>query len=257
MKRPELTRRQLIKQAWTVFGSALLTLPLEAQQSRSRAAGPLRVTCVGGHPDDPESGCAGTLARYAESGHRVTIVYLTRGERGIAGKSNEEAAAIRTAECEEACRILGVRAVYAGQMDGSADFTRGRVDEMEKLLFVENPEVVFTHWPMDTHMDHQAASLCTMRACLALKARPQLYLFEVNTGSQTFGFSPNTYVDITGTLEKKKAALVAHKSQNGEGIWKNHHEVIASWRGREAGLKAAEAFFHVNRDHSVAELPGL
>jgi len=33
--------------------------------------------------DDPESGCAGTLARYAQLGHRVTVVYLTRGERGI------------------------------------------------------------------------------------------------------------------------------------------------------------------------------
>jgi LmbE family N-acetylglucosaminyl deacetylase len=96
-----------------------------------------------------------------------------------------------------------------------------------------------------------------MRGCLALSTRPQLYLFEVNTGSQTFGFSPNTYVDITRTLEKKKSALFAHKSQHGEGIWRDHHELIASWRGREAGVKAAEAFFCVNRDLSVSGLPGL
>lgn len=38
-----------------------------------------------------------TLARYAALGHTVTIVYLTRGERGIAGKSLDEAARIRTA----------------------------------------------------------------------------------------------------------------------------------------------------------------
>lgn len=259
MQKLQWSRRQALQQLCAVWGPAMLALPLEASQSTSTQAKaePLRVVCVGGHPDDPESGCAGTLARYAEGGHRVTIIYLTRGERGIAGKSNEEAAAIRTAECEAACRILGARAAYAGQIDGSADFTRARVDEMQKLLSSESPDVVFTHWPMDTHMDHQAASLCTIRACLALKPRPDVYLFEVNTGSQTFGFSPNIYVDITGTVEKKKAALVAHKSQNGEGIWKNHHEPIASWRGREAGLKAAEAFFRVNRDRAVAQLPGL
>jgi hypothetical protein len=34
---------------------------------------PLKVVCVGGHPDDPESGCGGMLARYVEAGHRVTI----------------------------------------------------------------------------------------------------------------------------------------------------------------------------------------
>ncbi len=259
MQGPQWSRRHVLQQFWTVWTPSLLALPLEAQQSASgqAKAEPLKVVCVGGHPDDPESGCAGTLARYSEAGHRVTIVYLTRGERGIAGKSNQEAAAIRTAECEAACRILGARAAYAGQIDGSADFTRARVDEMQELLSGESPDVVFTHWPMDTHMDHQAASLCTLRACMALKPGPQVYLFEVNTGSQTFGFSPNAYVDIAGTVEKKKAALFSHKSQNGEGIWRDHHEAIASWRGREAGVKAAEAFFRVNRGRAVAQLPGL
>src|SRR5262245_12930482 len=65
----------------------------------------LKIVCVGGHPDDPESGCAGTLARYAALGHQVTVIYLTRGERGIRGKSLDEAAQIRTAECEAACKI--------------------------------------------------------------------------------------------------------------------------------------------------------
>ncbi|MCI0418170.1 MAG: hypothetical protein L0312_02935 [Acidobacteria bacterium] len=44
--------------------------------------------------------------------------------------------------------------------------------------------------------------------------------------------------------------------QNGEGIWKNHHEPIAIWRGREAGCKAAEAFVRLNRDVTV-KLPGI
>src|SRR5438034_6149532 len=79
----------------------------------------LNVVCVGGHPDDPESGCGGTLARYSAAGHAVTVVYLTRGEAGIRGKPHEEAAAIRSAECEAACKILGVRPVFAGQIDGA------------------------------------------------------------------------------------------------------------------------------------------
>jgi LmbE family N-acetylglucosaminyl deacetylase len=58
----------------------------------------LNVVCVGGHPDDPESGCGGTLARYSAGGQNVTIIYLTRGEAGIPGKTHDEAAAIRTEE---------------------------------------------------------------------------------------------------------------------------------------------------------------
>ena len=236
---------------------AATTLPLGAAESVSAAARKLKVVCVGGHPDDPESGCAGTLARYSEQGHAVTVIYLTRGERGIQGKSLDEAARIRSAECEVACKIMGAKAVFAGQIDGAADFTRTRVDELQKLLAAEAPDLVFTHWQVDTHMDHQVASMCAIRACMALPRKPHLYFFEVNSGSQTQGFIPNTYVDITPVLEKKKSALFAHVSQDGQGIWKQHHEFIAQWRGREAGVAAAEAFAHLNRDNKNTRLPGV
>ena len=76
--------------------------------------GSLKVVCVGAHPDDPESGCGGTLALYSAQGHRVTVIYLTRGERGIQGKSDAEAAAIRTAEAESACRTSGSQTALRG-----------------------------------------------------------------------------------------------------------------------------------------------
>src|SRR5437899_186832 len=210
MKEGGLTRRSFVKQSAL---AAVTTLPLASTPAESRAAS-LRIVCVGAHPDDPESGCGGTLARYAALGHTVTIVYLTRGERGIAGKSLDEAARIRTGECEAACKIIGAKPVFAGQIDGAADFTRARVDELQKLLLAEAPDVVFTHWPIDTHMDHQVASMCSIRACMVLPHQPQLYFFEVNSGSQTQGIAPGTYFDITPVLEKKKAALFAHVSQD-------------------------------------------
>jgi len=240
-----------------VAAPAILAATLNAAENPQQNARPLKIVCVGGHPDDPESGCAGTLARYAEAGHKVTIIYLTRGERGIAGKSNDEAASIRTAECEAACKIIGAKAVFAGQIDGSTEMTRARVEELAKLISAEEPDIIFTHWPIDTHMDHQVASNLTIRAYLSLPRRGQLYFFEVNSGSQTQGFSPNVYVDITAVREKKKAALFAHRSQDGEGIWRQHHEIIATFRGREAGVGAAEAFVHLNRENRATKLPGI
>ena len=258
MRDQDLTRRSFVKQSLAVAGPAMLAasaLPLVAAEAESGAARKLKVVCVGGHPDDPESGCAGTLMRYTELGHSVTIIYLTRGERGISGKSLDEAARIRSAECEAACKIMGAKPVFFGQIDGATEFNRTHVDAMTKLLTAESPEVVFTHWPIDTHMDHQVASFLTIRAWMALR-KPQLYFFEVNTGSQTEGFLPNTCVDITSEVEKKKAALFAHVSQDGEGIWRQHHEVIANWRGREAGVSAAEAFVHLSRESQTTKLPG-
>ena len=218
--------------------------------------GTLSVICVGGHPDDPESGCGGTLARYAEQGHRVTVIYLTRGERGISGKSENEAASIRTAEAEAACKAIGATAVFAGQIDGSTELNRARVDEMGKLIDQAAPDVVFTHWPIDTHFDHEVASLLTIRAYVGRQRRFPIFFFEVNAGSQTMGFSPTQYVDVTAVREKKKAALFAHKSQRGDEIYRQYHEVMESFRGREARVTAAEAFVQLPASRGWEKLPG-
>jgi LmbE family N-acetylglucosaminyl deacetylase len=251
MNERDVTRRGFVR---VVAASALPLVPPLPDSGAAR----LTVVCVGGHPDDPESGCGGTLARYAALGHAVTVVYLTRGERGIAGKSLDEAAAIRSAECEAACKIMGAKPVFFGQIDGATEVTRAHVDAMRRLLSAANPAVVFTHWPVDTHMDHQVASVLTIRAWMEGEPRTsRLYFFEVNSGSQTEGFLPNTYVDISAVVEQKKAALFAHASQDGRGIWREHHEIMAQWRGREVGVPAAEAFVHLNRAAHSDGLPGL
>jgi LmbE family N-acetylglucosaminyl deacetylase len=259
MTMPEniVTRRGFLKEAGVLAAPLLAVLhapPLVA--AADETARRLKVVCIGGHPDDPESGCAGTLSRYAELGHAVTVLYLTRGERGIRDTGLDEAGKIRTAECEKACQVMGAHPRFFGQIDGATEITRAHVEAMTKVLSEEQPDVVFTHWPVDTHMDHQVASMLAIRAWMALGERPALYFFEVNTGSQSQGFLPNTYVDIAAVVEKKKEALFAHVSQDGKGIWREHHEIIARWRGREAGVAAAEGFVLLDRNRPSSKLPG-
>ncbi len=240
----DLTRRTFLLRSAATVGPAMAARLLPLSTARAEpAADKLSVVCIGGHPDDPESGCGGTLARYAAAGHIVTIIYLTRGERGIDGKSLDEAARIRTAESEAACRILGATPHFFGQIDGATELTHAHVDAMTKLVATLKPDVILAHWPIDTHIDHQVASLLAIRAWMSLR-NGDLFFFEVNAGSQTEGFKPDAYVDITAVVEQKKRALFAHTSQDGEGIWREHHEIMAAWRGREYGVKAAEGFVH-------------
>jgi LmbE family N-acetylglucosaminyl deacetylase len=256
---PNLSRRDFSTQsmaAVTLLPPALAAwATVQPQPSEPKRT--FHVVCVGGHPDDPESGCGGTLARYADRGHRVTIIYLTRGEAGIPRKSHPEAAAIRTAEAEAACKILGAKPVFAGQIDGATEVNRQRTEALTALVLAEQPDVLLTHWPIDTHPDHQAASFLTIRAHLASGRRTSLYFFEVNAGFQTMGFQPTEYVDITSVREKKKAALFAHRSQNGEVIYRDHHEIMEIFRGRESGVAAAEAFIALPRSEVRRGLPGL
>jgi LmbE family N-acetylglucosaminyl deacetylase len=219
------------------LGSTALLLPLEAQEKKK-----LKIIAAGGHPDDPESGAGGTIARYADLGHDAVNLYLTRGEGGIPGKTGEEAAAIRTAEIEKACAILKARAIFAGQIDGATEIHPARYDDFRKILAEEKPDIVLTHWPVDTHRDHRTVSLLVYDAWLRLGRKFALYYFEVNPGAQTQHFHPTHYVDISTTETRKKEACYAHASQNPPGFYDRYHEPMQRARGLEAGMKSAEGF---------------
>lgn len=234
------SRRKFIKN--TAAGISLLSLPsiMQAQSSRKIAA--RKIVCVGGHPDDPETGCGGTLAKLAKAGHEVTIIYLTTGEAGIQGSSHDEAARIRKQEAVNACRILNAKAVFAGQVDGDTVVNNDWLKKIKNLIIAEKPDIVFTHWPIDYHHDHQVASLLVIQAWMHREHEFLLYFFEVESGLQTSVFHPTDYVDITDTQEQKWKAIYCHVSQNPKGIYDSAHGTMEEFRGLELGVKAGEAF---------------
>jgi N-acetylglucosamine malate deacetylase 1 len=240
----EITRRELLGKSALLVGGAATTLPnLELERDRESAARKkLKIVISGAHPDDPESGCGGTIALYSNLGHEVVILYLTRGEAGIPGKTNREAAAIRTAEAERACAILKARPVFAGQIDGNTELDAERYANFRKILEAEHPDVVFTHWPIDSHRDHRAASLLVYDAWLESGRRFDLYYYEVDLGEQTQVFHPTHYVDITQTESRKHAACSAHASQQPETTFYPLHNTMSRFRGLECGAQHAEAF---------------
>ena len=238
------SRREFIKNSSAGLG--LLSLPSLLHFRNNEDTGKKKILCIGGHPDDPESGCGGTLAKLNKNGHDITIIYLTTGEAGIEGRSHTEASAIRKKEAINACAILNAKPVFAGQIDGDTKVDNTWVSKIQKLVYNERPDIVFTHWPLDSHKDHQVASLITIQSWVRLQQIFRLYFFEVCAGEQTMTFHPTDYVDITDTQELKRKAVFCHKSQDPSGIYSCGHAAMEDFRGRELGVKAAEAFICIN-----------
>ena len=250
----DISRRTIIQTTGTAVAATIYGLasgPIDASDDRPRQK--LKIIVVGAHPDDPETGCGGTMARYSGEGHDVAALYLTRGEAGIGGKSHDEAARIRTRELEQACQILGARALFAGQIDGQAEVTNSRYNELRKVVESEQPDVLFAQWPIDHHRDHRATSLLVYDAWLRMSKRPALYYYEVYSGVQTQLFHPTDYVDITATEGRKRAATMAHASQNPEHLYKLH-DLMNQFRGKEFGCKYAEGFVRHVQGPSISDL---
>jgi LmbE family N-acetylglucosaminyl deacetylase len=83
-------------------------------------ADPLTLMAVHAHPDDESSSTGGVLALASEQGIRTVVVTCTNGELGDApggikpgqpGHDETAVAALRLAELDKACAVLGVTAV--------------------------------------------------------------------------------------------------------------------------------------------------
>jgi len=217
------------------------------------APAPLKIVVAGGHPGDPECGCAGSIARFVAAGHQVVLLYLNRGEGYCGTAPLDRCASIRTAEAQEACRILKARAVFGQQIDGQSVIDAQQYAAFDRILSAEKPDVVFTQWPIDRHRDHRAVSLLTLDAWWKSSQSYALYFYEV--AEDTTMFTPLEYVDISAVESQRHAACYAHASQQ-PGKWYPQQVEITRRRGAARGCAQAEAFCR-HPDSKRAPLPFL
>jgi len=210
----------------------------------------LRIMILGAHPDDPDSGAGGLIALLSENGHEVIAVSFTRS--GLTGKmgSFEENARINEREAIMAFQLLGAKIIFLNFKDGNVWVTRESLEEVRGVFEKHAPDLVITHWPIDTHSDHRSVGILTIGAVrkIASEKRPLLYFYEVMTGVQTHCFIPEIYIDITEKAEIKKKACYLHKNCFPE-TWYPVHEKMMKFRGLEMGVKYAEAFISYERKY--------
>jgi LmbE family N-acetylglucosaminyl deacetylase len=225
-----INRREMLGQACSLGSLAVAAAPAGAH-SRER-----NVVVTGGHPGDPEYGCGGTIARYSDLGHEVVLLYLNEGVP--AGKPQD---GVRVAEARKACEILKARPLFARQVDGESIVDRTHYEAFRKILELEKPDVVFTHWPIDNHADHRAMSILVYDAWLRMGKPFALYYYEVTNGEDTVQFSPTHYIDITTTEPRKRQACFVHASQSPAKFYALQ-EQITRLRGIERGCRHAGSF---------------
>lgn len=208
----------------------------------------LDVLAIGAHPDDVELGCGGTLALLVDRGLQVGILHLTRGERGTRGTEAE-----RLAEARAAGAALGVATVdFLDCGDGSLRHGEAEEDALIALLRHYRPEMVFGPTPGDRHPDHGRAHLLVKDACFyaGLRRRGQ---GQPHRPAAEFSymqhdpFPPSFVVDVTGTWQRKLAALACYGSQLYQGAGKSDVGPATKVASREfaAGIEGRARHFGV------------
>lgn len=168
---------------------------------------------VGAHYDDSELGAGGTLARLIEEGFNVYKITLT----DTAVKSELMNLDIKNARVREnsanACIELGgVKELdFPVQMYGNLEYSQEIMQKMEEIIATYNIDTVFMHYADDYNTDHLAAHKICKTAARHVK---NLLMYQSNPYIIYEHFCPNVYVDISGTIEKKKKALDCYDSEH-------------------------------------------
>lgn len=221
----------------------------------------MNILVVAAHPDDEILGCGGTIANYSRLGNSVTIIFLTSGitSRFPVGDPHAELNLIEIRKnAILANKVLGIdeeNLHFLEFEDQSLDTVpiSQIISGIRNIIRNKNIQMVLTHHWGDYNKDHRIAYEATLYAtrCAPFEASPEkLLTFEVLSSTErSFGslgaFIPNTYMDISGTIDLKIAAMSEYKSELHEfphprslvGI-----RNLASLRGSEIGLPEVEVF---------------
>lgn len=216
-----------------------------------------KILIVAAHPDDEVLGCFGTVARLISEGHKAYTLILGEGKtsrdemRDVDAKK-EEIEALND-EIMQANNSIGITRVYV------ESFPDNRFDSVDLLDIVKvvnrvkeevKPDIIFTHYEHDLNIDHQLTYKAVITATRPMEEEcvKEIYSFEILSSTEwnyPLSFSPDTFFDITDTLDQKLSAMKAYTSELREfphprslkGIKLN-----AQYHGMRVGKKAVEAF---------------
>jgi len=225
-----------------------------------------RILAITAHPDDIDFGAAGTVAQWTGQGIEVVYLIVTDGDSGGHQRTGDAGsmAALRRAEQTAAATLLGVRDVrFLGYPDGRVEPCLDLRRDITRVIRQVRPDRVLTHSPernyariAQSHPDHRAVGSAALDAVYPDARNP--YAFPellADDGLEPWtvpevwlrgGPTPNHYVDVTDTFDRKIAAIRAHASQTAHlddigGVLRGRLAAIAEKAGLPVG-RLAESF---------------
>lgn len=215
-----------------------------------------RVLVVAAHPDDEVLGCGATIAKHANNGHEVYIVFMADGVSSRQNISAEGELKNRNKQAVMASEILGLNPPsFLDLPDNKMDTVAflDVVQKLEKIIDEIKPSIIYTHHPGDLNIDHKITFQAVMTVC-----RPQpdyyvreIYSFEILSSTEwappsvNTAFIPNYFVDISNTIGSKISALKMYEDELRKFPHSRSIEAVRAltrYRGVSVGMSDAEAF---------------
>lgn len=211
----------------------------------------MRVLVFAPHNDDEVLGVGGTIRTHVKKGDSVYVCEVTSG---VHFQLLQE-------EARRAHALLGVKESFflnqpVGLLKTMNQMTLNQ--SVGDVVGKVQPEIVYLPFIGDMHIDHREVTESAMVALRPIGdyAVREIYMYETlsetgwNIPSCERSFTPDTWVDITETIDDKIAAMKCYSSQLLAFPHPRSEDAIvalAKYRGSTVGVPYAESFMQVRR----------
>ena len=216
----------------------------------------MKIMIIAAHPDDEILGCGGTVARLTQEGKaEADEVFTLILSNGITSRDNWDKKELEDLKVKsaEANYMVGVPWIAIEDLPDNQFDKVPLLDVIKKIdkhIKFHLPDIIFTHYANDLNIDHRITYQAVITATRPMQNESvkEIYSFEVLSSTEwnyPTTFSPDTFYDITDTLNTKLQALACYDSEMRDsrhprsmtGVWNN-----AKMWGLKSGLEYAEAF---------------
>lgn len=208
------------------------------------------ILVVAAHPDDEILGCGATMAKHADQGDKVGVLFIADG----VGSRQKQNLPERKKSAENAIKIVGATILdFLDLPDGQLDSMPilNIIQKIEEFVQSFQPEIIYTHHYGDLNIDHAITHRAVMTACRPLPKQKvtSIFSFEVVSSTEwaaeTDQFNPNYFVNVEKFWDKKIKALNEYAVEMREfphARSMKNLDALSVFRGASAGIARAEAF---------------
>ena len=216
-----------------------------------------RVLFIGAHHEEIEAECPNTAAALSLAGCDVTILNPVGGWNWTFIRSLGEGGRERTmADAPAAAAELGCKKVIWDYPVAQVDRYRDEIiDRLAEFLTELMPEIVFIHWPLDTHADPRLVAKVSRHVLnTALNIVPhavpgftppaEVYAYQTGV-SQAYNFVPDILIrtdETTMSMADRSIDCFNNTAPASVPHWKKNFHTKAAYWSNLSGGDGAEAF---------------
>ncbi|MBE7025721.1 MAG: hypothetical protein E7408_06690 [Ruminococcaceae bacterium] len=194
----------------------------------------MKALAISIHCDDTEYSIGGTLKLLAEKGWDVTVLNITQNFRDPDRAASDK-------QSIEAAKLVGAKKIILDYTPGETNFYKNNPDTVRKVIRVMqeiSPDVLFTMYGTDNHVEHAECAKTTREAIYAAAVRGtspnEIYSVECGPFQSMCHMLPHGYICIDPVIDDVKKSMLYFDQSHavGEGLWKEK-EAAAYFRGYE------------------------